>query len=82
MKEPDKIELMEKAKSKTPMNLLDKVLIEVVEEKDVTTLCAKLEAFYLIEGLHNCLYMLKMMFQFEWKKTHPSKPTWMSLTNL
>ena len=66
MKAADKAELMKRAKSIILLNLSDEVLIEVVEEKDVAALWAKLQALYVTKGLNNRLYMLKRMFQFQY----------------
>lgn len=54
--EVDKVQLMGKEKRIIPLNMWDKVLIEVVEEK------AKLESLHLMKGLNYCLYPLKRMF--------------------
>lgn len=64
----ERIELMEKIKSIILLNLTDKVLIEVTENKDAATLWTKLQTLYIKKGLNNRLYMLKKMFQFRYTK--------------
>lgn len=56
MKEDNKVDLMEKKKSIIMLNILNKVLIEMTEEKDSGVLWAKLRSLHLMKSLNNRLY--------------------------